>query len=340
MANCANKNRLSHQGFTLIEMAIVLVIVGLLMGLGMSMVGPLMTATKLRETRDSLDANMQAVASWASANNRIPPLTPTLPDTAKFVQIAKNPNDSWLRPFVYLYDSNLAPTGATSPTKDTICGRRSTFLNISTHNPDAYIQNVAYAVASSGDKMSFASTLTGGSSGIIANTAVSGAATTIHGDRNANDILRWVTLDELRSKVGCQGAPLKIVNNELPFIPQTTAVSSTFATISADGGVPSYRWCVEFATRTGISMFDTSPVTGGIKATGTCWTSDEATWLAPNNTLALQKKAAMGNFSTGSYQVTIFVRDNAATTASTASCSSNPGDNCIQKPFVLTVNPQ
>ena len=30
MANRANKNRLSHQGFTLVEMAIVLFIVGLL----------------------------------------------------------------------------------------------------------------------------------------------------------------------------------------------------------------------------------------------------------------------------------------------------------------------
>lgn len=158
-------------------------------------------------------------------------------------------------------------------------------------------------------------------------------------------------MDELRSKVGCQGGPLKIINNELPFIPSSYAVSSPFATIAADGGVPitgsvigaqtgNFTWCVEFNStpRLGAALlFDTVP-SGGIKAG--CWTATETAGnFVQGTTLGLQKKAAMGNFSTGSYQLTITVRDGAASTPSTAACNANPGDNCVQKAFVLTVNP-
>lgn len=329
----------NSSGFTLVELAIVLVIVGILVGAGASMVGVLSTAIKVRQTKDSLDENMQAVASWASANNR-------LPSTGEFSSpVSKTPQDAWGRDFVYIYDSNLVAIPAT---KDTICGRRATFLNLSTSDPAAYMTNVAYAVASRGDSSTFQSTLTGGTVGVIANTAVA-AATTIHVDRNHNDIVRWVTLDELRSKIGCQGGPLKIINNELPFIPSSYAVSSPFATIAADGGVPitggggNFTWCVEFAPRRGISMFDTVPSVG-IKTTGvgtSCWASAEtvASGFVQSTTFGLQKKALMGNFSTGSYQITITARDGASTPANTAACSTNPGDNCIQKTFILTVNP-
>ena len=50
-----------------------------------------------------------------------------------------------------------------------------------------------------------------------------------------DDIVDYVTLGELRTKSGCQGAPLKILNNELP----SGSMSSTYsATIYAEGGVP------------------------------------------------------------------------------------------------------
>jgi prepilin-type N-terminal cleavage/methylation domain-containing protein len=231
MVNRANKNTFSNKGFTLVELSIVLVIVGLLLGLGMSMVGPLMTATKLRETRDNLDANIQAVASWASANNRIP-------TTAVFATVAKTPNDSWGQLFAYYYDAtNLAPGTAT---KDTICGRRSTLISLTDLNTGANIPNVAFVILSKGDDAKLDTTFAPATTGPVS------AATTISAN-TVNDVVRWVTLDELRSKVGCQGAPLKIVNNELPYGYNNTTYS---ATIYADGGVPfptggNNSWCIQ-----------------------------------------------------------------------------------------------
>lgn len=222
MADPANMNRLSRRGFTLVELAIVLVIVGLLVGLGSSMTGMLITANNVRQTKDSLDAVSQSITSWASANNRLPDVTT---GTTGFKSVVKTPTDAWGRDFIYLYDTNLAPGSAT---KDTICGRRTTSLSVITSEPTATISNVAFVVISKGDDATLETTVSD------AALSVSRAATgTVTASTSNSDLLRWVTLDELRSKIGCQGAPLKIVNNELPF---GSIVSNYSAKITADGG--------------------------------------------------------------------------------------------------------
>ncbi len=311
--------RLSKNGFTLVELAIVLVIVGILVAMGAAMIGPLSNMARIRETKDTLEADSQAITSWASANNRLPDTTSGAASPTFFNNVAKTPNDAWGRPVVYLYDAtNLAPGVAT---KDTICGRRTTFLNISTHNPDAYIQNAAYAVASSGINMAFGSTLTGGSSGIITDTNVS-AATTIHQDRAANDILRWVTLDELRSKAGCQGAPLKIVNNELPFGSLPNPYPDTV--IAADGGTGSanYTWCIQNSTGTAPAglNFRQNTNTGAPMTIFSQNCSGFTPWGAATQ-IVVNGQPTVG----GSNLFTVFVQDSNSNTAS--------------KPFVLTINP-
>lgn len=314
MVNRLNWKTISRRGFTLIELAIVLVIVGLLIGIGTSMVGVLSSAVKVRETKDLLDANMQAVTSWASAANRLPGAASGF---GNFTSIAKSRQDSWGRPFTFLYYSSLART---NPTKDTICGRRSTPLNVQTTDPAATISNVAFVILSSGDNSAPKSLKSTLNSAPITVSIPAIGTISVNPAASDNDIARWVTLDELRSKIGCQGAPLKIVNNELPF---GAAPNPYSATISADGGVPSssgnYEWCVEFPTplRSGFS-FETSP-SNGIKTV-----CSGATFVAGQN-LSLSKKTSFGNFSSGSHKVTVYVRDSAG--------------NDANKTFVLTINP-
>lgn len=324
----------SHQGFTLIELAIVLVIVGLLVGLGSSMVGVLTTAIKVRETKDLQDAAVQSVNSWASANNRLPDTTAN-----GFAAVAKTPNDAWGRPFIYLYDNNLN----INPTKDTICGRRSTVItmrqcltaNCATTAGTDYVDtsNVAFVVISESDDATVQTQATDGA--IAASRAAMGRITV---DVNNSDIVRWVTLDELRSKIGCQGAPLRIVNNELPFgaIPNPYSV-----TLTADGGVPfatnpsTYKWCVN-----NLPVGFSAPV-GGIQ-NASCIDANEATWGATpaSSGLTISFPANAAGLVSGSNQIIVVARDNADGVASPACSNANPGDNCAQKVFVLTVNPQ
>ena len=342
------------RGFSLVEMAIVMVIVGMLLSMGLGMLGPITAMGKKREIRDSLDTTLSSIASWAASHNRIPrfisPFTappPANPDN-EFEEIAKSMNDPWGQRIVYLYDANLAPLPAAA-TKDTICGRRTTSLTLVTANPATTINNVAYMVLSGGEEGRFQASLNGtlvplpGNPGTLTTSPVtssSGPATgmvtidPVPGNQdNFTDVVRWITIDDLRQKVGCQGAQLKVLNNELP-----SGTSSGYSvTISADGGVPfavppnSFRWCVNTLPTTGLS------IVGGVQ-NANCWNLAEAAWGAASPTLTIQKSALP--LPSGAYPVTVVVRDFQDGSATSNACSdAAPGDNCATKNFVITINP-
>jgi prepilin-type N-terminal cleavage/methylation domain-containing protein len=356
-----NQNRArsgNQSGFTLIELSIVLVIVGLLVGVGSGMIGMLTTAIKVREAKDTVTAVVQSVTSWAATNNRLPPLSPTSPDTATFAQAATSSKDSWGRDLIYIYDANLAPTGANLSTKDTICGRRSTSISsLTDQNTGAVVTNVAFLVLSKSDDASVQTTLNG-----ILIPGTGGAATgAITLDSNNSDIVRWVTLDELRTKVGCQGAQMKIVNNELPF---GSTASPYSAIVYADGGVPfaasptnAYKWCVEVNNRTAVqgvpgglafcstninACTGTAPLIRYPSSSQYCANQAETSWPAAFSNLYITS-GATNPTETGSFSLTIYVRDNNASSTSSVACndtsSSTDRDNCVSKPLVLTISP-
>jgi prepilin-type N-terminal cleavage/methylation domain-containing protein len=266
------KNR-SDKGFTLIELAVSLVVIGLLVGLGTAMVGPLMTAIKVRESKENLGAAVESVNSWASGNNRLPDTTT---GATGFKSVVRTPTDAWGRDFINLYDCRFAstdptacPGAASAITKDTICGRRTTNLKLTDSNTGVNIDNVAYIILSQGDDAMTDSTFsaTPAACSPTGTKVVSGsapAATPVICANTTNDLVRWVTLDELRTKVGCQGAQLRITTNELPFGYNNAAYS---ANIYADGGVPfssggKYSWCIQtslgdIATPTNITFKST-----------------------------------------------------------------------------------
>jgi prepilin-type N-terminal cleavage/methylation domain-containing protein len=316
----------NKRGFTLVEMALVLVVIGIVIGIGAGMIGPLMSLSKTRETKEFLGSTVESVNSWAASSN-------SLPNTAGFASVAKSPNDAWGRNFIYLFDNSLY---AAAPTKDTICGRKTTAISIINNgvSPAATITNVAYLIVSLGDDAQINTTATDGP--ITTSRAASGTITL---DLNVSDIVRWVTLDELRSKIGCQGAQLRIVNNELPYgaVPNAYSVK-----IYADGGVPfatnpnTYKWCVNT-----LPVGFSSP-TGGIQ-NANCLNANEATWGATtaSSELTISFAANAVGLVSGSYQITVVARDNADGVTTSNACSNvNSGDNCAQKVFVLTINPQ
>ncbi len=345
------KHHLNRNGFTLIEMAIVLVIVGLLIGMGVGMIGPLTNRAKMNETRDSLSANVEAITSWAASNNRLPAGYTELDS----LSILSKKTDAWGNWFYYFYDPLL------SPTPGNICGRKTTNLTICKTlacAPSDRISNIAYAIISAGENYN-------PQTGIIpCPTGVSGICLGVYetGENNGgngidnctdttncptlnipvltppfiriqrpvseiepyDDIVKWVTLDELRSKTGCQGAQLKIVNNELPYGSVLNAYS---VTIIADGGFPfsiippTYKWCVS-SLPTGFTQ------TGGVVNTN-CIVLGESSWAAASANLTISFPASAT--TTGGYQLTVVVRDN--------NDATGPNDNITSKSYVLTVNP-
>ena len=325
------------KGFTLVELAVSLVVIGLLIGLGTAMVGPLMNSIKVRESRENLGAAVESINGWASGNNRLP--DNSTGNSYSFASVVRTPADAWGRNFIYLYDNNLA---SGTITKDTICGRRSTTLSLTDSSSGATIPNVAYIIFSYSDDAESNTTLTSGTltpapvnpPKIEASSYVAtGNAATVSAD-TANDLVRWVTLDELRTKVGCQGPQLRIINNELPYGAVPNAYS---ATIIADGGVPfgtgpnTYKWCTS-TLPTGFVQ------TGGV-ADANCQGLTENSWAAASAGLTISFPAS--TTTSGTHQLTVVVRDFADSIVTSPACNNAaPGDNCAQKTFVLTINPQ
>lgn len=320
MRNCAQNKR----GFTLVEMALVLVVIGIVIGIGAGMIGPLMSLSKTRETKEFLGSTVESVNSWAASSN-------SLPNAAGFASVAKSPNDAWGRNFIYLFDNSLY---AAAPTKDTICGRKTTLLSIVNNgvSPAVTITNIAFAITSQGEDALTQTTLNGTLNGAAINGVITGsgaASGTITLDPTVSDIVRWVTLDELRSKIGCQGAQLKIVNNELP--PGSATTAAYAVTMTADGGIPYpspnlYRWCIQ--TTTGLTPNANMTFAPAV-FNANCAALAEGSWGQAGQ-LAISWPLGTAPPS-AAYSFTIFVRDNNDAAAT--------NDNIASKAFVLTVNP-
>lgn len=332
---------MSHRrGFTLVEMSIVLVIVGFLMTGAFQLMITLRDNNQLRETREQVESAKEAVIGFAAVNRRLPRFDTTTPapDNDEFTPLLKGVTDLWGSRLVYLYD----PVLAAPANPNIVCGARTTALTIRTcpdiacAAPDSTTNNVAFAVFSRGAN---AVNQTAASTAPVPASQFGGPAPTTpaspfstyspglqvgqYDAPNAtpvayDDVLTYITLEELRQKAGCVGTQLRITNNELPFGSVGTPYN---ATVFAEGGVPfpaggNYRWCIQGVLPGGVVSTPALPV---------C-TANEVDWVQGDSLQFTQPPTAPGSF-----QLVISVRDNAD--------AAGANDNTSAKTFVLTVNP-
>jgi len=310
-----------NEGFSLVEVAIVLVIVGIIIGIGSGLLGPLVKRAKYNESKDIVNTAVESVVSYGASRNK-------LPITGDFTSTISNPNDAWQKSLFYVVDSNLTDTALGG-----ICGRKTTNLTVkicpdlTCASPTSTINNVAFIVLSGGGDYN---NQTSGTQAVTSATTVKVFETdyvvdNYTGDMDRSeaydDIVEWVGINELRTKVNCTGAALRILNNELPF---TTSGDTYSASIFADGGVPfssggDYRWCRQESASSGLTF---TPSTLSTNCSGLA----EGSW-SQGDDLVLS-----GTSSTaGTYNLNFFVRDN--------NDSSSTDDNIAQRSLVLTVNP-
>ncbi len=330
-------------GFTIIEMAIVMVIIGVLVGMGASMVGPLSIRAKRIETTEIIDAGFQAVIGHAAANRGV------LPTTAQFPGIIKKQNDAWTRPVQYIYDANLADG---NPTTGDLCTRRSTRITVNqcsdaTCSSPVSVPDVAFLILSGGANFN---NQTAGSQAVSTATVINVYANGIGNvdDHTADldraepydDIVQWATLNEIRTPVGCRVPQLTILNNALP---AGHAASAYSGAIYADDGVlfssgGDYLWCVETATGApppGLIFRDhTNSTHIGFTTDGSALAEGNAAWIDADHIMISGTPT-----TAGSYLLTVWVRDNSNPSLDAACSDSGNLDNCSSRSFVLTVNP-
>jgi prepilin-type N-terminal cleavage/methylation domain len=137
-------------GLTLIEVAIVLVILGLLIGLGAGLISMLTKRAKIIESRETVDAAVEALISYAAGNK-------CLTENKTQANLRKT-LDAWNQPLFLRVAPELLPeleNGTCSSSNASICDRKSTGLRVIICNDAACtsnqtISNVAFVVASKG----------------------------------------------------------------------------------------------------------------------------------------------------------------------------------------------
>jgi type II secretory pathway pseudopilin PulG len=244
------------KGFALLPLIIGILILGVLIGAGLTLIGPMVKKAKYDDAKDVLDATTQSVIAWSIANGR-------LPDAAGFAAIVPGNRDAWGRQIIYIYDNNL-----TAVATGGLCGRQSTALSYGAS------VNVAFLLVSGAEDLTI--NTTPGVSGAYIGNVVSGTA----------DLVRAVSLESLRNQAGCfsfSSGRLKILNNELP---KVCAGTSYALSLQGEGGVPNYVWTVN----TKPLWLTTSPNGNALNLIGTPLSGDVG-----DNVLDLAVTDADGN---------------------------------------------
>ncbi len=249
-----SRNR-ENKGFSLVELAIVIVIVGLIVTIGFKLVAPLVERTKRTAANETINAALESIIGFAEVNGRLPEEIDDPDDPDEFPNTVRNFTDTWGKDFIYIPEPNLTDD-------DSICARNNTSLSV--ESPAGTAGDVAFVLVSSGPNLNIQTdfTKTDPDSIVVYGQGVIGIddyATGLHREEPYQDIVKWMVLPELRVRAGCFGSPLKILTVE---IPSAFVLTDYDADIFAVEGIPwddtstgppttsdvdvedDYEWCV------------------------------------------------------------------------------------------------
>ena len=133
-----------RKGFTIIEVAIVMVIIGLLVGFGATLVGPLTERSKRAATTDIVTGAVESIVGFAAAEQRLPQWGDNTLDATpdEFCEVVTQRKDSAAKPLYYFFDTRLTSLGS-------LCGRKTTALTVCRDSACVdRVPNIAFVVVS------------------------------------------------------------------------------------------------------------------------------------------------------------------------------------------------
>jgi len=216
---------MKRKAFTLIEMAIVLVILGLIIGIGTGVMVQYIKWNKRQQTERKVDSQLNNIIGIAVSKGKI-----DLSDIENSTF-----TDAYSQKIITVLAYKLTPNffDSTNNTNATICDVKDTQVRLNDTAKGIEIDNIAFVVFSKGSDYT--------SNTYCDRTQINSTQTcnSIIRTDSTKDIIRYVTLPELKQYLGCVGNPLHILNNELPpaFVGENYNV-----TLYADGGLKPYTW--------------------------------------------------------------------------------------------------
>lgn len=198
---------MKKSAFTLIELSIVLVIIGLLIGGSFKILKVMRERAQISRAQDDVQVAKQAVIGNTILNANLLP-------SASYFQTNLSPVKNNQHPLFYTDDTALEGTD--------ICSFTTTNLSIVT--PTNTISKVAFVVASEGANHNMQTAK-------ISNqvntynyaTKVDDNTSPVNIVDNYDDVVDWVTLPQLQQEARCQDNRLRIVNTSLPSADASTS---------------------------------------------------------------------------------------------------------------------
>jgi len=196
---------MKKSAFTLVELSIVLVIIGLLVGGSFKVFKMMRDRAETTRAQDDVKVAKETIIGNAIINDN------TLPDGAFFDQNL-SPIKNNQHQLFYVDDTNLENIN--------VCSFSTTNLKVET--PARTINNVAFVVASEGPNHNMQTAIKDNGDGTFSvktydySTKVDDNTSPINIADYYDDVVEWVTLAQLQQEVKCSNNPLRIVNTSLP----------------------------------------------------------------------------------------------------------------------------
>ena len=294
-------------GLTLIELAIVLVVIGILLGLGAGLLSVLIKRLKYNESKEIINAGVEAIIGYAVSTGH-------LPHSANLSSVVRSIKDSYGKDIAYVYDNDLADQNLTS-----LCGLTSTNLTVRvcsdascTSSND--ISNVAFILISGDGNYN---NQTHGTQNVTSPTTVNiypfGAEVDnfqVAGDDDPDrvegydDIVKWVALHEIQSAQGCE--TLTIISP--PTLPPAVEDQPYTYQLKAKGGKPGYTWTLVSGSLGGLNLSSDGLISGTVNLNSGLDTGELPSCTGTISFTA-QVQDSEGQTRTGNFTIPVRARD-------------------------------
>lgn len=293
---------MKKKAFTLVELSIVLVIIGLLVGGSFKIMKMMRERAKVQEAKDSVLSAKNAVLGYVMTY-------PNLPSGNEF-QNDLSPIKNNQHPIFYVADTNL------SIIDNDVCTYNTTSLKVIDNGvtPARTINDVAFVVVHEGADYNMQTALNGSNEVHIygAVNQVDDNTTPVDIVDFYDDVVEWVTLAELQQNVDCSQNRLVIINDYA--LPRDINSSSNYigANIYADGGYAlsdggdgdtqdDYEWCLEDPNNS-LNWLNSNTCNGAINIVPDCGAATFSQCTSPSLRSSSSPIA-------GTHRLNIYVKD-------------------------------